>query len=100
MKISGLQVSPSEIEETILAHPGGLVEDACVAGISTTTDISNRVPRAWIVLSSSGKDIGVARAVGEIEDWVKTRLSRHKWLRGGVEVVDEVCQQFQKFNLG
>ena len=27
----------------------------------------------------------------ELERWHKENLSKYKWLRGGMEVVDEVC---------
>ncbi|KAF9013094.1 hypothetical protein BDQ17DRAFT_1342723 [Cyathus striatus] len=60
LKVSGSQVSPVEIEN---------------------------VPRAWIVLSDSGKKLGSAAVVKELDAWHQQRLSKYKWLRGGIEVV-------------
>ncbi|KAL1684585.1 hypothetical protein GGG16DRAFT_119658, partial [Schizophyllum commune] len=73
------------------------VLDVAVAGVrghGRTAD--ERVPRAWVVLGGEG---GVG-GEGEGEDttaiiralhtWTRARLSRHKWLRGGIEVVGEI----------
>ena len=90
LKVSGMQVSPMEIENTILDHPDKLVDDATVAGISGGRTMDERVPRAWIVLSPAGVQLGVAEATKRIDEWVRECLSRYKWLRGGIAVVDEV----------
>ena len=50
-----------------------------------------KVPRAWIVLTPAGKKRGVAAVVKELDEWHKKNLSKYKWLRGGIQVVDEVC---------
>lgn len=74
------------------AHPQKLVADVTVAGVSgggRTAD--EKVPRAWIVLSESGKRLGATAAIQELERWHRENLSRYKWLRGGIEIVDEVC---------
>ncbi|KXN90937.1 putative 4-coumarate--CoA ligase 2 [Leucoagaricus sp. SymC.cos] len=91
LKVSGSQVSPIEIEAVIMAHPQKLVSDATVAGVhggGRTSD--ERVPRAWVVLSESGKKVGAARATEELEKWHQTNLSKYKWLRGGIEIVEEI----------
>ncbi|KAI6006469.1 hypothetical protein EDC04DRAFT_2782273 [Pisolithus marmoratus] len=90
LKVSGMQVSPMEIEKTILSHPDKLVDDVTVAGVSGGRTSDERVPRAWIVLSPEGKALGCSRAMQRTEDWVRTCLSRYKWLRGGIAVVDEI----------
>jgi hypothetical protein len=51
------------------------------------------VPRAWVVLSGAGKEQGVEAALAALDGWAKTRLSKHKWLRGGLQVVDEVSDR-------
>ena len=96
-----------EIEETLLSHPRGLLVDATVSGIpsefapssstssSSTTSTpgiarDDRVPRAWVVLSSAGIALGRRKAIEELDAWVRERLSRYKWLTGGIEVVDEI----------
>jgi acyl-coenzyme A synthetase/AMP-(fatty) acid ligase len=84
-------VSPIEIEAVLLAHPQNLIADATVAGVrggGRTSD--ERVPRAWVVLSESGKKLGTSAVSKELDRWHKTNLSKYKWLRGGIEVVEEV----------
>ncbi|KAJ7063853.1 hypothetical protein C8F01DRAFT_1129568 [Mycena amicta] len=91
LKISGIQVSPKEIEDVLLAHPAKLITDVSVAGVSglgRTQD--EKVPRAWIVLSEAGKRLGVDGSVKELGRWHEEQLSRYKWLRGGFEVVETI----------
>lgn len=90
LKVSGTQVSPVEIEDTILAHPEYLVSDVAVAGVPGTRMDDELVPRAWVILSADGRRRGERYVVSAIDNWVRTRLSRPKWLRGGVQVVSEV----------
>ncbi|KAF5376186.1 hypothetical protein D9757_009302 [Collybiopsis confluens] len=90
LKVSGIQVSPNEIEDCLLAHPRKLVVDASVAGVSGGRTQDERVPRAWIVLSAAGRNLGEQNVIQELEAWHKERLSRYKWLRGGIEVVEEI----------
>ena len=92
MKVSGLQVSPAEIEATILIEPSNTVSDVAVAGVHlrTARTSDDKVPRAWIVLTEKGKELGEEKAKTAVSEWVQKCLSRYKWLRGGVEVVDEI----------
>lgn len=100
MKVSGMQVSPAEIENEILNHPEKLVEDVSVAGVEVLIKgggggggdhaIAEKVPRAWIVLSDKGKHLGRQKVVEETERWIKQRLSKYKWLKGGIGVVNEI----------
>ena len=94
MKISGVQVSPSEIEVVLRTQPEGLIEDVTVAGVSGGRTSDERVPRAWIVLSKPGKKKGTAATIKALEEWSKQCLTKQKWLRGGFEVVSEVCVLF------
>ena len=55
---------------------------------------SELVPRAWVVLSSTGKEQGLEAVLAAVDEWVRLRLSKHKWLRGGVQVVDEVSDLY------
>ncbi|KAL4073286.1 hypothetical protein V8B97DRAFT_1953731 [Scleroderma yunnanense] len=90
LKVSGMQVSPMEIENIILDHPDKLVDDVTVAGVSGGRTADERVPRAWVVLSLAGMQLGAVEATKRIDGWVRECLSRYKWLRGGVAVVDEI----------
>ena len=88
--MSGMQVSPTEIEETLRRHSEGLIIDVSVAGVSGGRTADERVPRAWVVLSPNGKALGATEVIARLDAWVRSALSRYKWLRGGVGVVDQV----------
>ncbi|KAI0771372.1 amp dependent CoA ligase [Irpex lacteus] len=90
LKVSGMQVSPTEIENTLLAHPERLIKDVCVAGVTGGRTTDEKIPRAWIVLSQAGVDKGAKGSVEALDRWVRESLSRYKWLRGGYEVVSEI----------
>lgn len=90
IKVKGLQVAATEVEDTLLEHPEGLVRDACVAGVDNGRGDGSLFVRAWVVLTESGKKLSEAQIADKLDKWVKERLSRHKWLTGGIEVVDEI----------
>ncbi|KAF7362910.1 hypothetical protein MVEN_00641900 [Mycena venus] len=90
LKVSGTQVSPKEIEDVLFAHPAKLISDVSVAGVSGGRTADEKVPRAWIVLSSTGKKQGTAAVIKALDRWQKESLSKYKWLRGGIEVVEEI----------
>ncbi|KAK7682380.1 hypothetical protein QCA50_014585 [Cerrena zonata] len=90
MKVSGSQVSPTEIEDVLRTHPGGLITDVCVAGVSGGRTSDEKLPRAFIVLSEKGKKVSVEQTMQEMTKWVEDNLSRYKWLKGGVEIIDAV----------
>ncbi|KAJ7506821.1 hypothetical protein B0H11DRAFT_244508 [Mycena galericulata] len=90
LKVSGSQVSPKEIEDVLFAHPDKLISDVTVAGVSGGRTEDEKVPRAWIVLSSAGKKRGAAATIKALEVWHQESLSKYKWLRGGIEVVKEI----------
>ena len=74
-----------------MAQPEGLIEDVLVAGVSGGRMSDEKVPRAWIVLSRAGKRKGAAATIKALEEWSQQNLMKQKWLRGGFEVVTEVC---------
>jgi acyl-CoA synthetase (AMP-forming)/AMP-acid ligase II len=90
IKVKGLQVAATEVEDTLLDHPEGLVRDTCVAGVDNGRGDGSLFVRAWIVLTNEGGKQGEDIVVKKLHQWVEGRLSRHKWLTGGVEVVDSV----------
>jgi hypothetical protein len=73
-----------------MALPEKLVEDVCVAGVIGGRTSDEKNPRAWIVLSEKGRERGAKETMEAVDNWVKKTLSKYKWLRGGIEVVDEV----------
>lgn len=90
IKVKGLQVAATEVEDTLLEHPDKLARDACVAGVDNGRGDGSLFVRAWVVLTEAGKQLSDAQVAEKLDKWVKQRLSKHKWLTGGVEVVDEV----------
>jgi 4-coumarate--CoA ligase len=90
IKVKGLQVAATEVEDTLLDHPEGLVRDACVAGVDNGRGDGSLFVRAWIVLTTEGQRQGEETVSKKLHQWVEGRLSRHKWLTGGIEVVDSV----------
>jgi acyl-CoA synthetase (AMP-forming)/AMP-acid ligase II len=91
LKVSGIQVSPVEIENVLLGNPKKYITDATVAGVSGHGRTSDeKVPYAWVVLSPRGREMGEKAVIKELESWHKKNLSKYKWLRGGIEIVDEV----------
>jgi 4-coumarate--CoA ligase len=90
IKVKGLQVAATEVEDTLLDHPEGLVRDACVAGVDNGRGDGSLFVRAWVVLTEKGKKLDGEVVANKLDEWVKSRLSRHKWLTGGVEAVDSV----------
>ncbi|KAI0926941.1 hypothetical protein AcV5_007605 [Taiwanofungus camphoratus] len=90
LKVSGVQVSPTEIEDLLLSHPAKSIVDVCVGGVSGGRTSDEKVPRAWIVLSEEGRRRGNQAVFEELEAWARKNLSKYKWLRGGIEAVDEI----------
>ncbi|OJA09090.1 hypothetical protein AZE42_10819, partial [Rhizopogon vesiculosus] len=58
LKVSGMQVSPLEIETTLLAHPDKLIIDVTVAGVTGGRTADERITRAWVVFSPTGAALG------------------------------------------
>ncbi|RKL00734.1 hypothetical protein BFJ68_g12600 [Fusarium oxysporum] len=84
--IKGHQVAPAELEAHLLDHP--YVDDCAVIGI--VDERAGEVPLAFIVKSKKTnglKEEDVAKAVCE---HVESHKARHKWLKGGVRVLDVI----------
>ncbi|KAL1954333.1 hypothetical protein VTO42DRAFT_1407 [Malbranchea cinnamomea] len=90
IKVKGLQVAATEVEDTLLDHPDKLVKDACVAGVDNGRGDGSLFPRAWVVLSEEGKKRDEKDVLRQLDEFVKSRLSKHKHLAGGIEVVDSI----------
>jgi hypothetical protein len=74
----------------MLEHPSQLINDVAVAGVKGDRLSDELVPRAWVVLSRLGKQKGAEAVFAALDEWTRSRLSKHKWLRGGIQVTDEV----------
>jgi 4-coumarate--CoA ligase len=90
IKVKGLQVAATEVEDTLLDHPENLVRDACVAGVDNGRGDGSLFVRAWVVLTDKGGSQAENAVASKLEEFVRNRLSKHKWLTGGIEVVDSV----------
>ncbi|KAL0934682.1 4-coumarate- ligase [Colletotrichum truncatum] len=82
IKVNALQVAPAELEAVLLENEH--VADAAVVGIMID---SNEWPRAYVAIQEPSK--GKVNPV-DIQEWIKSRVAKHKWLVGGVVFVDEV----------
>lgn len=91
IKVKGLQVAATEVEDTLLDHPEHLVRDACVAGVDNGRGDGSLFVRAWVVLTAGGLKQGKQVVAKKLDEWIVSRLSRHKWLTGGIEAVESVC---------
>ncbi|KAL6727636.1 hypothetical protein Aduo_009498 [Ancylostoma duodenale] len=89
IKVNGVQVSPSQLEDVILTHPS--VKEVGVIGIAHSE--SGQVPKAFVVLHD-GVDEQLARV--SIRALVAEKVAPAKHLRGGVEV----CKELPKTSSG
>ncbi|KAH0835260.1 4-coumarate--CoA ligase-like 7 [Fonsecaea pedrosoi] len=81
IKVKGNQVAPAELEALILEHPD--VIDVAVIG--KPTEEGDEKPCAFVQ-----KRPGATITAKDIEDLVRQRTVRYKWLAGGVQWIDAV----------
>ncbi|KAH6607267.1 amp-binding enzyme [Trichoderma cornu-damae] len=87
IKTKGHQVAPAELEAHLLAHP--YVSDCAV--IPVHDSYAGEVPKAFITKSAAecagkpDKDVEAA-----IHKHVEEHKARHKWLAGGIELIDAI----------
>ncbi|KAJ7697590.1 AMP binding protein [Mycena rosella] len=88
IKYKGSQVAPAELEGVLLTHPD--IADAAVIGVESIEQ-ATELPRAYIVhayperVRTDAQKMAFARI---IQKWMETKVSRIKFLRGGVSIVD------------
>ncbi|MCJ1333179.1 hypothetical protein MMC10_009873 [Thelotrema lepadinum] len=80
IKVKGNQVAPAELEALLLDHPA--VADAAVIGVPYRED---EAPRAYVMLNA-----GASASAEDIQSFVQERVSKHKYLVGGVRFVDQI----------
>lgn len=81
IKVKGNQVAPAELEEILLAHPKVL--DAAVIGV--THERFGEAPKAFVVVRQ-----GSVLTELEIQEYIKGRCAKYKWLVGGVKFIADV----------
>ncbi|KAJ7039081.1 AMP binding protein [Mycena alexandri] len=90
IKYKGFQVPPAELESVLLTHPD--IADAAVIGLESVSE-ATELPRAYIVHAHPEK-IKTAKAKLEFGNsvikWMETKVARHKFLRGGVGIIDVI----------
>ncbi|KAI1785720.1 phenylacetyl-CoA ligase [Ganoderma leucocontextum] len=92
IKVKGLQVAPSELEGYLLSDPD--VADAAVIGVPD--EYAGELPRAYVVLKPVVADAvkNDARLAGRVRarlyEAVASTAAKHKWLEGGVELLDAI----------
>ncbi|KAL7796722.1 acetyl-CoA synthetase-like protein [Trichoderma ceciliae] len=82
IKYKGLQVAPAELEGVLAAHSS--VADAAVIGKQRE---DTEVPMAYVALVPGAKG-KISEA--ELVDYVKSKVSDHKRLRGGIIFIDAI----------
>ena len=92
IKVRAFQVAPAEIEAVLLRHPD--IDDAAVIGLPGS-DEKGELIMAFVVRRQHPQDHEertAAPTVSEedVHEWIKQRLTRYKWLTGGVKFVDIV----------
>lgn len=77
-----MQVAPAELEAALLEHEH--IADAAVVGITLHDE---EWPRAYVVIQEHAKSHVTPE---HIQEWIKPRVAKHKWLAGGVTFIEEV----------
>ncbi|KAK3710800.1 hypothetical protein LTR37_010024 [Vermiconidia calcicola] len=82
IKVNALQVAPAELEAVLLEHED--IADAAAVGIQI---FGEEFPRAYVAVKE-GKQGKVTQK--QIQDWMKSKVAKHKQLVGGIAFIDEV----------
>jgi acyl-CoA synthetase (AMP-forming)/AMP-acid ligase II len=89
IKYKGFQVPPAELEALLLQHPKVL--DVGVIGVYNAKQ-ATELPRAYVVIQGGPGSLKTnedkKKFEREIQAWVEKRVAKHKFLRGGVGVID------------
>ncbi|KAG8720268.1 hypothetical protein FRC08_000704 [Ceratobasidium sp. 394] len=90
IKYKGFQVPPADLENVLLTHPD--IIDAGVIGVHSEEQ-ATELPRAYVVhrrgyasLSKSERDAFAK----EVQTWIQGKVAKHKFLRGGVVVIEAI----------
>ncbi|KAI0301559.1 AMP binding protein [Multifurca ochricompacta] len=93
IKYKGFQVPPAELESVLLQHPE--IVDAAVIGIDNPAQ-ATELPRAYVV-HKAGASNAPKSFPKDVQLWIKARVAKHKFLRGGVVVVDSIPKRLIYF---
>lgn len=87
IKYQGFQVAPAELEGVLVAHPQ--IAAAAVVG-RYSKDQATELPCAFVELIPNTSATSTAGLAKEIDEFVRSKVSHHKFLRGGIHFVDKV----------
>ncbi|KAJ7108782.1 AMP binding protein [Mycena epipterygia] len=90
IKYKGFQVPPAELESVLLTHPD--IADSAVIGIDDIEE-ATELPRAYVVHAHPEKVAtpeAKALFAQSVVKWMETKVAKHKFLRGGVGVIEQV----------
>ncbi|KAI0783030.1 AMP binding protein [Abortiporus biennis] len=86
IKYKGFQVPPAELEAVLIQHPE--IVDVAVIGVHSEKD-ATELPRAYVVHAKGTKG-APADFPKRVQKWTEQRVAKHKFLRGGVAVLDAI----------
>ncbi|GFO49189.1 4-coumarate--coa ligase-like 4 [Plakobranchus ocellatus] len=81
IKYKGSQVAPAELEAVLLSHPD--IQDVAVIGVPDQA--AGELPKAFVVARPGSK-----LTEDQVTDFMKGKVAPSKWLRGGVQFVEEI----------
>jgi acyl-coenzyme A synthetase/AMP-(fatty) acid ligase len=82
--VSGLWVSPLEVEECLVQHP-----DVAMAAVIGADEGGLLKPKAFVVVREAAKTKAAADIAAELQSYVKDKLAKHKYPRW-IEIVDDL----------
>ncbi|KDR75730.1 hypothetical protein GALMADRAFT_248391 [Galerina marginata CBS 339.88] len=88
IKYKGFQVPPAELESVLLTHPD--IADTAVIGVDSVKE-ATELPRAYVVHANPEAVKTEAQKVtfaNDVKKWIQGKVARHKFLRGGVVIID------------
>ncbi|EEB97599.1 hypothetical protein MPER_03049, partial [Moniliophthora perniciosa FA553] len=80
----------SELEGVLLTHPD--IADAAVIGVENVKE-ATELPRAYVVHANPSKLTSqeAKEAFGRsVAQWMQGKVAKHKYLRGGVVIIDAI----------
>ncbi|KAJ3461133.1 hypothetical protein MRS44_012000 [Fusarium solani] len=86
IKVNGHQVAPAELEAHLLTHR--FVADCAVIQVPDAR--AGEAPKAFVVKTADAGNESDREVAFHINKHVQDHKARHKWLKGGIEFIDEI----------
>ncbi|KAJ1025236.1 hypothetical protein NDA16_002740 [Ustilago loliicola] len=87
IKYKGFQVAPAELEGVLVLHPA--IAAAAVVGLHDKEQ-GTELPLAFVELKTSDGQQDKKKIIEDIDSYVRSKVSHHKYLRGGIRILDKV----------